>query len=219
MVQQADSARVTQLRASSGFAELYAELKQSIREHRACSAEPYILALDGRSGSGKTTLRQALAEQFEQDYPGDVSIFTLDDLYPGWDGLRAGVDAWIIQAALLSAGAPAPFKRWDWESSCTLHTEYYTPSPIILAEGVGSLAGSHSAGIWCVATSDTRRKRALERDGQTYEPHWQRWADQEAQLLEDFACIYAPYEQLARRLAPSVSCVFASQANAYSVRL
>ncbi|MDO5750222.1 MAG: hypothetical protein Q4P78_03335 [Rothia sp. (in: high G+C Gram-positive bacteria)] len=192
MVQIASLPRVAALRASAFFDELYARLREDIDRHRTRSTEPFILAIDGRSGSGKTTLRQALCGQLARDYPGQLALFTLDDIYPGWDGLRAGVNEWIVQAALLASGRPAPFARRDWEHSRALPEELFTPAPIIVAEGVGALTGAHSAGLWCTSPADIRRERALTRDGSTYEPHWQRWADQEEQLLKDFACMYSP---------------------------
>ncbi len=58
-----------------------------------------MLAIDGRTGSGKSTLAGRLAERL------DAPIVQLEQLYPGWDGLQAGIDL-LVEAVLvpLSAG-------------------------------------------------------------------------------------------------------------------
>ena len=57
---------------------------------------PYIIAVDGRSGSGKTTLAQRLAATLRQHPvqggPLTVLELSLENMYPGWDGLEAGVE-------------------------------------------------------------------------------------------------------------------------------
>ena len=42
-----------------------------------------------------------------------------------------------------------------------------------------------SAVIWADSPDDVRRKRALDRDGGTYEPFWDQWAAQEDEWLAD----------------------------------
>ena len=58
------------------------------------------------------------------------------------------------------------------------------PAPVLLVEGVGSGAlvcePYLSSLVWVEAGRDERRRRGLERDGETYRPHWERWAHQEA---------------------------------------
>ena len=49
----------------------------------APSRRPVVL-LDGRSGSGKTVLAESLAPRL------DAQLVSLDELYPGWEGLEAG---------------------------------------------------------------------------------------------------------------------------------
>ncbi len=44
-------------------------------------ARPRITLVDGRSGSGKTTFATELAER------EGAQLLSLDDVYPGWDGL------------------------------------------------------------------------------------------------------------------------------------
>jgi anthranilate synthase component 1/para-aminobenzoate synthetase len=37
--------------------------------------------------------------------------------------------------------------------------------------------------VWLEAPSSVRKKRALDRDGETFAPHWDRWAAQEDAML------------------------------------
>jgi cytidylate kinase len=37
--------------------------------------------------------------------------------------------------------------------------------------------------IWLEAPDSVRKNRALERDGETFAPHWERWAAQEDAML------------------------------------
>jgi len=54
-------------------------------------------------------------------------------------------------------------------------------------EGVGSGAepgwALESALIWLEADRDERFRRAVQRDGESYLPHWQRWAAHEDGLF------------------------------------
>jgi cytidylate kinase len=58
-----------------------------------------------------------------------------------------------------------------------------TPHRPVVIEGCGAIRREGLAiaalRIWVDAPADVRRRRALERDGDTYSPHWQRWALQE----------------------------------------
>ena len=61
------------------------------------------------------------------------------------------------------------------------------PLPILVLDGCGSgsrpLRPYLSALVWVEADAATRRARALARDGATYEPWWDVWADQERVLF------------------------------------
>ena len=61
-----------------------------------------VVAIDGPSGAGKTTLADALAERL------GCPVVHLDELYPGWSGLAAGIDRLDAEVlAPLAAGEPA----------------------------------------------------------------------------------------------------------------
>ena len=140
---------------------------------RAQRAVP-VVTIDGYSGSGKSTLAAALARLVS-----DWQVLHLDDWYPGWDGLEAGADIARRIAADLRAGRASSYEAWDWENGTTGATIPVPLAPTII-EGCGAIEAEADLVIWIADPGeDERRHRALARDGQTYAPHWQRWADQD----------------------------------------
>ena len=140
---------------------------------RATRAVP-VVTIDGYSGSGKSTLAAALARLVS-----DWQVLHLDDWYPGWDGLAAGADIARRIAADLRAGRASSYEAWDWENGATGATTRVPLAPTII-EGCGAIEAVADLAVWIADPGeDERRHRALARDGQTYAPHWQRWADQD----------------------------------------
>lgn len=140
---------------------------------RALHGVPAV-TIDGYSGSGKSTLAAALASLL----PG-WQVLHLDDWYPGWDGLAAGSDIARRLAADLRGGRASSYKAWDWEAGETGATIRVPLAPTII-EGCGAIESEADLAIWIADPGeDERRSRALARDGQTYAPHWRRWADQD----------------------------------------
>ena len=133
-----------------------------------------VVTIDGYSGSGKSTLAAALAPLL----PG-WQVLHLDDWYPGWDGLEAGADIARQIAADLRGGRASSYEAWDWENSITVATIRVPLAPTII-EGCGAIEAEADLSVWIADPGEEeRRSRALARDGQTYAPHWQRWADQD----------------------------------------
>ena len=140
---------------------------------RAQRAVP-VVTIDGYSGSGKSTLAAAIARLVS-----DWQVLHLDDWYPGWDGLAAGADIARRIAADLRAGRASSYEAWDWENGTTGATTRVPLAPTII-EGCGAIEAVADLAVWIADPGeDERRHRALARDGQTYAPHWQRWADQD----------------------------------------
>ena len=141
-----------------------------------------LIAVDGFSGAGKTTLATELAAALRAHHT--VSLFHLEDIYPGWDGLAEGIEYFRHRIAQpLSAGSTAHWQAWDWTTNQYTDARRTEPADIIIFEGVGSSSAAvrpllHAA-VWVSAPADLRREQALARDGDTYAPHWERWADQE----------------------------------------
>jgi adenylate kinase family enzyme len=135
-----------------------------------------LVCLDGPSGGGKTQLAAALAEAV-----GDPPVVAMDELYPGWDGLAAGVARLREEiVAPLAAGRTAAYRRWDWARDTYGERRDLGVPPLLVVEGVGAGAAPGIALlIWLDAPEHVRYRRAMDRDGATYAPHWARWAAQE----------------------------------------
>ena len=142
-----------------------------------------VVAIDGPSGAGKTVFAAALAERL----PG-AHLLHMDDLYPGWAGLdQAVADLHDHVLAPLARGERAAYRRWDWEHDRYAGWHSLPATNLLIVEGVGSGAGAGarlvSALIWLEAGHGVRFRRGMERDGESYLAHWQRWAAQEEALF------------------------------------
>ena len=141
-----------------------------------------LLCVDGPAGSGKTTLAAAVAERV----PGS-RVVHLDDLFEGWSGLPT-VDA-QLEGLLrpLTEGRTGTYRRWDWPGDRWAETVTVAPAPLLVLEGVGSGAGRfaelHTVLAWVEAPHALRLRRGLDRDGDAFAPHWERWAAAEADLF------------------------------------
>ncbi|WP_420179165.1 aminodeoxychorismate synthase component I [Paenarthrobacter sp. TA1.8] len=155
---------------------------------------PVIIAVDGRSGAGKTTLAVELAARLRQHHK--VSLFHLEDIYPGWNGLMPGIERYVGTVLKpLSEGQAAEWTSWDWEKHYDGGLNVTLPAEIVIVEGVGAAADAArpmlDAVVWVESPGDDRRRRALTRDGSTYEPYWDSWAAQEDEWLSADAVIGA----------------------------
>ena len=145
------------------------------------AANPVVL-IDGRSGSGKTTLARRLVERWPSR--GRVQLVALDALYPGWDGLAEGVE--MARELILrphARGLIGVWERWDWEASTRAEAHAVDPSLPLIVEGSGVITAATArlgdVRVWLESPASSRMRRALERDGDTFRPHWKRWAEQE----------------------------------------
>ena len=146
------------------------------------SAEYAITLVDGRSGAGKSHFAAELARA-----RGAV-VVSIDDVYPGWDGLDAG--SWLIHEYLVRpylAGLTGRYRPWSWEVQRRGEWVEVSPDVPLIVEGCGAIrrdsVTTSSRRVWLETDDAVRRERALERDGQMYEPHWTRWALQEERFL------------------------------------
>ncbi|MCH6468950.1 aminodeoxychorismate synthase component I [Sinomonas terrae] len=149
------------------------------RQHVAHSS---VIAVDGRSGAGKTSLAVELVAALREHRT--VALVHLEDLYPGWDGLARGIERCATDIlAPLRRGETARWRAWDWLTGDEGEERVTEPAEIVVLEGVGAgaeqLRGLADAVVWLESPADERRRRALDRDGETYAPHWERWAAQE----------------------------------------
>lgn len=145
-----------------------------------------VVLIDGRSGSGKSTLAALICAALG----GHARIVALDDLYPGWDGLQAGAQAALEQILRPHAAARAAhWRRWDWAAGRYRAADGARADETLIVEGAGALTAQSAAlaqvRVWVEAAAGLRKQRALERDGETYRPHWERWAAQEERHLRE----------------------------------
>ena len=141
-----------------------------------------VLAVDGPSGSGKTTLAKGLVDRL------GCPVVHMDEIFPGWDGLAVAVDLLVEQVLdPVSRGERARYRTWDWDAGRWGATRTVPPGDVLLVEGCGSsvgAAGDHAAvRVWVEAPGAERMRRGIARDGETFRPHWERWARQEAALF------------------------------------
>jgi uridine kinase len=136
-----------------------------------------VLLIDGRSGSGKTELASAIAH-----LSPDAELVRLDDLYPGWGGLEKG--SALVHTVLLTEHR---WQRWDWHANELAEWHELDPSRPLIIEGCGALSARNRAlatfGVWVELDSVTRKRRALDRDGDLFARHWDSWAAQEEEFL------------------------------------
>jgi len=149
---------------------------------RAQAAPNPVILVDGRSGAGKSTLARAVVAAWPQR--GRVQLVALDSLYPGWDGLDAGVET--ARASILhphARGLIGVWQRWDWDAGAAAEAHAVDPSLPLIVEGSGILTAQTATlsdiRVWLESPENSRRTRALARDGDAYRPHWERWSAQE----------------------------------------
>jgi len=146
-----------------------------------------VILLDGPSGAGKSTL----ADRIVAGWPGAArpQLVRLDDIYPGWGGLRAAgehVQRFILEPR--AAHRAARWQRFDWSADAPAEWHEIDPERPLVIEGCGVLTRANArladVRIWLDAPDDLRKRRALERDGETYAPHWDEWQLQWESFVE-----------------------------------
>ncbi len=160
-------------RALDDAAARIAEAAGAIERKRA------VVLIDGRSGAGKTSLAERVAVRWPS-----AQLVGLDSIYPGWDGMDAGValarDGILVP---LRAGIAGAWRRWDWRHDEPAEEHAVDPGRGLILEGCGLLTPQTAlladVRVWMQVPDDARKARALARDGDTFRPHWDRWAAQE----------------------------------------
>ncbi len=174
------------------------EANWAARVARSVSAAPRrgrrvrVVSVEGRSGSGKSTVAERVRRELAAiDEP--VATLTMEDLYPGWEGLEQAPEllrAWVLEP--LAEGRSAAWRRYDWERGVFEERWRSLPEELaeggtLLVEGCGSGAGivrdSIDVLVWVAAPDRLRRARLDAReDADLYAPFRALWARQEESL-------------------------------------
>ncbi|MCC2029915.1 hypothetical protein [Microbacterium tenebrionis] len=153
----------------------------------AVAASNPVVLIDGRAGAGKTTLSRMVAANWP--VAGRPQLIALDSLYPGWDGLDAGAERALHDILRPHArGLLSTWRRWDWEDEVEAEAYAVTPALGVILEGCGALNAASArladVRVWVESPAPSRKRRALDRDGDGFRPHWDRWAAQEERHLQ-----------------------------------
>jgi uridine kinase len=137
-----------------------------------------VVLLDGGSGSGKTCLAARIVEEWGRRRTDRLQVVSLDDVYPGWEGLAVAAAA--VPGIL---GEAAGYRRWDWACSMPGAWTPLDPRRPVLVEGCGALTRASAplatVRLWLEAPEPIRKARALARDQGGFDPYWDMWAAQE----------------------------------------
>ncbi|MGN8025976.1 hypothetical protein [Microbacterium sp. 22242] len=153
---------------------------------RAVQASNPVVLIDGRSGAGKSTLARLLAERWP--LRAAPQLVALDEIYPGWDGMDAGAER-AYEQILRPHGRDlvGTWQRYDWVAGKYAENHAVDPARGVILEGCGALtprsARIADVRVWMQAPEQSRKRRALDRDGELFRPHWDRWAAQEVRHL------------------------------------
>jgi uridine kinase len=155
-----------------------------------------IILIDGRAASGKSTLAASLQNAIFRELEQAPRVIHMDDLYPGWEGLRAG-SQYLVQSILqpLRAGKTAHWQIWNWEtgqrgSEAEVGNgwrEFELQTPLIV-EGCASLSRASKElsdlTLWLEVDRKTRRERWDRRDGEKFLEYWPIWETQEDEFYQ-----------------------------------
>ena len=155
-----------------------------------------IVLIDGRAGSGKSRFAGQLADLIFQSEKQLPKLIHMDDLYPGWDGLRAG-SAYLNRSILgpISKGKQANWQVWDWQlgergmaNEPANGWRSFEGGNLVIVEGCGSvsLASSEQADltIWIESDAGQRKTRFSKRDQGQFDTYWPAWSIQEDEFYE-----------------------------------
>lgn len=174
----------------SNLATQAAFLSNLVNEEVASGGIPIIL-IDGRSGSGKTHFAKLLLDELFKATKVKAQLIHMDDLYPGWEGLRLGANLLVSDILKqIALGKSASYQIWNWETSTRgIDSEpgngWRTVSPLspLIVEGCGAVSVDSrslaTTAIWIESDLGARNKRLAERDKGAFTSHQAIWSSQE----------------------------------------
>jgi uridine kinase len=155
-----------------------------------------IILIDGRAGSGKSSFAEELRNELFRKSDAAPVLIHMDELYPGWEGLRAGsqyLQHNILQP--LRAGKVARWQTWDWasgkrgnESEPGNGWREFQGGNLLIVEGCGAISRQSleiaNLGVWMEAEGATRKTRIQSRDQGVFDQFWGVWQAQEDEFYE-----------------------------------
>ena len=146
-----------------------------------------IVLIDGRAAAGKSLFANKLAELYFQSEKQAARVISMDDLYPGWEGLASGSIYLLTQILTpLSQGKRADNKRGAIDA-VNGHREFSGGTALIV-EGCGSISRLTSEigdiTIWVEADFQIRKKRFNQRDSGKFDGYFSIWSAQEDEFYE-----------------------------------
>ena len=164
------------------MADAVGVIRAAVRAGKARAGRTRVVAIDGRSGAGKTLLASQVRTRL------GAPVVSLEDLYGGWDGLEHGIDLLVSEVLMpVSDERAARVPRYDWLTREWAEPVLLEPPDVLIVEGAGAgarrAAAFESLLVWSEVAPSVRKKRALDRDGETFAPYWDVWAAQEDAML------------------------------------
>lgn len=146
-----------------------------------------LIAVDGRSGAGKTTLAARISDYAEAKGLRTATLH-VDEVCPGWEGLPQVPDRLADLVVHVANGGRATYPTWDWFRDRPGESGQVAEVDVLILEGVAAAdprwSMHTSASVWVDGSATQRKRRALARDGETFAPHWDRWAKAEDAYFE-----------------------------------
>lgn len=152
-------------------------------------ANPIVL-IDGRAGSGKSTFAELVRDGVFRETRQAPHLVHMDDLYPGWDGLREGslyLNSQVLRPVVHSG--VASWQTWNWSidqrggDDAGNGWRAFSGPNILLVEGCGAISKESvllaDLTIWITASDQDRKQRFLERDSGLFAEYWIPWSLQE----------------------------------------
>ncbi len=154
-----------------------------------------IILIDGRAGSGKSTFAQKLRDSVFQRGEASPTLLSMDDLYPGWKGLKEG-STYLMKNILqpLSQGRKASWQSWDWNANSRGREgepgngwREFSGANIFIIEGCGSVSRESQEvahlTCWLEASHADRLQRLRNRDESKFDSFWPGWESQHDEVL------------------------------------
>lgn len=151
--------------------------------------------VDGRAGSGKSLFAKTLLEKFFAEHQFQPKLVSMDELYPGWEGLIAG-SSYLLQQILLprASGKESSWQVWDWTTGQRGGDDVgngmriMEPGSQLIVEGCGSISSNTAPlatmRIWIESPLEVRKTRFSRRDGGMFDEYFGIWAAQEDEFYE-----------------------------------